>query len=270
VSYAVTSSPVLVLLPPSEGKTPGGDGPPVDLGALSWPELTGTRRKVGNALVRLCRGNPAKARTVLGLSAALDVDREAGALIWESPTMPAGHRYSGVLHDALGYPSLPAAARRRAAGSVVVFSGLWGASRPTDLIPAYRIGIGTRLPRMMGLPATWHTALRRALDDEIADVGALDLRSTGYHQMYRPSATAATRLVAVRVMGPDGRRPAPSFQSKVAKGALVAAMLRRGLPSVDALLAVAPALTLDAEPAGDGSVVVRVMWEGTTPPIVTA
>lgn len=251
---------MLVLLPPSEGKTPGGTGPPVDLASLSWPELTDTRRRVGEALVRLCRGNPAKARAVLGLSEALDADRAAGALIWESATMPAGHRYSGVLHDALGYPMLPAAARRRADASVVVFSGLWGATRPGDQIPAYRIGIATMLPRLAGLPATWHRALHQALDETIRDEGAIDLRSTGYRQMYRPSAAAAARLVAVRIVGPDGTRPAPSFQSKVAKGALVAAMLRRGLPSVKGLLAVTPGLDLGAEQAADGSVIVRCAW----------
>jgi uncharacterized protein len=260
---------VLVLLPPSEGKTPGGTGAAVDLASLSWPELTATRRKVGDALVKLCEGNPVRARKWLGLSEALDADRAADALIWTSATMAAGRRYSGVLHDALGYPSLPAAARRRADSSVVVFSGLWGATRPSDEIPAYRIGIGTRLPRMSGLPATWHASLRKALDETVRQEGALDMRSTGYHQMYRPSPAAAAQLVAVRITGPDGRRPAPSFQSKVAKGALVAAMLRRGLPSVTALLAVAPSLTLNAERTNDGSVVVRVMWTGTTPPIVT-
>jgi cytoplasmic iron level regulating protein YaaA (DUF328/UPF0246 family) len=260
---------VLVLLPPSEGKTAGGAGLPVDLAAMSWPELTPTRRKIGDALVRLCRANPAKARDVLGLSEALDADRAADALIWESPTLPAGSRYCGVLHDALGYPSLPAAARRRADASLVVLSGLWGATRTTDLIPAYRIGIGTRLPRMSGLPATWHGALRRAIDASIADEGALDLRSTGYQQMYRPSAAAAGRLVAVRITGPDGHRPAPSFQSKVAKGALVGAMLRRGLPSIENVLAVAPSLALDAEQVSEVSIVLRLAWEGTTPPIVT-
>ncbi|HEX3906726.1 MAG TPA: peroxide stress protein YaaA [Mycobacteriales bacterium] len=260
---------MLVLLPPSEAKTPGGDGPPVDLAALSWPELTATRRKVGNALVRLCTGNPKRARTILGLSEALDDDRESGAHIWESPTLPAGHRYAGVLHDALGYPTLPAAARRRADATVVVLSGLWGATRPTDLIPAYRIGIGTKLPRLAGLPATWHTALGHALDDEVRRDGALDLRSSGYSLMYRPSRGAAARLVTVRITGPDGKRAAPSFQSKVAKGAVVAAMLRRGVPSVDNLLAVAAGVGLGAEQVDDSSFVVRVMWEGTTPPIVT-
>jgi hypothetical protein len=46
-------------------------------------------------------------------------------------------------------------------------------------------------------------------------------------------------------------------------------MLRRGVPSVDNLLAVAAGVGLDAQQVDDGSLVVRVMWEGTTPPIVT-
>ena len=34
---------VLVLLPPSETKQPGGDGPPLDLTTLSAPQLTPLR-----------------------------------------------------------------------------------------------------------------------------------------------------------------------------------------------------------------------------------
>ena len=37
--------PVLVLLPPSETKAPGGDGSPLRLDTLSHPELTPTRRR---------------------------------------------------------------------------------------------------------------------------------------------------------------------------------------------------------------------------------
>ncbi|MGN6475047.1 MAG: YaaA family protein, partial [Mycobacteriales bacterium] len=169
---------MLILLPPSEGKAPGGDGPAVDLAALSWPELTTKRQKVLLSLTSVCRRSPAKARALLGLSAALDGDRAANAEVDTSPTMPAGHRYTGVLHDALGYQTLPTAARRRADRSIVVFSGLWGAVRPTDQLPAYRIGIGTNLPRIGPLPTYWRAALNQALDDEIATNGALDLRSS--------------------------------------------------------------------------------------------
>jgi cytoplasmic iron level regulating protein YaaA (DUF328/UPF0246 family) len=250
---------VLILLPPSEGKVRGGDGPPVDLATLSWPELTSTRERVARTLVTVCRGNPVRARERLGLSVALDDDRAANAELRESPTLPAGHRYAGVLHDALGYPSLPASARNRADGSVVVFSGLWGATRPTDRLPAYRIGIGTSLPRTTALPSLWRAPLTRALDRLVATEGAIDLRSSGYSQMYRPSPAALPGCIDVRIAGPDGKRAAASYQGKVAKGRLVRELLRAGPPSLDGLVAAAATLGLDADSTADGrSVVVRL------------
>jgi len=44
---------VLVLLPPSETKAPGGDARPLRLDALSHPELTPARRKLIDELVTL-------------------------------------------------------------------------------------------------------------------------------------------------------------------------------------------------------------------------
>lgn len=246
---------MLILLPPSEGKARGGDGPPVDIGSMSWPELTATRERVARTLVKMCQGNAAIARKRLGLSEALDDDRAANAELLDSPTMAAGHRYCGVLHDALGYPTLPAAARRRADVSVVVLSGLWGATRPTDLLPAYRIGIGTQLPRTGPLPTLWRKPLVRALDDLVATEGAIDLRSSGYALMYRPIAATAPRVIDVKITGPDGTRAAASYQSKVAKGRLVREMLRSGTPSVDALLAAATRIGVDAATDRAGVVV---------------
>jgi cytoplasmic iron level regulating protein YaaA (DUF328/UPF0246 family) len=248
---------VLILLPPSEGKSPGGSGPPVDLASLSWPELTAHRQQVLTALVAVCRRSHAKARTLLGLSAALDSDRQADAEADTSPTMAAGHRYTGVLHDALGYPSLGAAARRRADSSVVVFSGLWGAVRPTDRLPAYRMGIGTKLPRIGPLPTFWRGALYDALDEEIAGSGALDLRSSGYLQMYRPSPEAAAKIVTVTITGADGSRAASSYQSMVAKGRLVRALLESPMAKRSPVVAAAESIGLQAE-AREASLVVKL------------
>lgn len=246
---------MLVLLPPSEGKARGGDGPPVDIAALSWPELTATRVRVARALVAVCRGDAARARARLGLSLALDEDRAANAELLESPTMPAGERYCGVLHDALGYPTLSAAAKTRADNAVVVLSGLWGVTRPTDQLPAYRIGIATQLPRLGTLPSLWRKPLHLALDDLVATESAIDLRSTGYSQMYRPSPAAAPQLIDVRITGPDGKRAAASYQSKVAKGRLVREMLRKGAPSTDGLLAAAEGIGVVAANERKGIVV---------------
>jgi hypothetical protein len=171
--------------------------------------------------------------------------------------MPAGHRYAGVLYDALGYPSLPGPARRRADHHLVVLSGLWGATRPTDHLPAYRIGITTRLPGIGPLPTLWRPPLLEALDAAIAAAGALDLRSSGYSQMMQPSPSATGALVTVRITGPEGTRSAPSYASKAAKGTLVREMLRGGAPGVSSLLHAAAALGFDAT-ADDDHVTVRV------------
>jgi cytoplasmic iron level regulating protein YaaA (DUF328/UPF0246 family) len=259
---------VLILLPPSEGKARGGEQPPVDIAALSWPSLTSSRERVARALVATCQGNPKKARDRLGLSEALDADRAANAELLTSPTMPAGQRYVGVLHDALGYPTLAAAARRRADASVVVFSGLWGATRPPDLLPCYRIGIGTQLPRIGPLPTYWRRPLTAALDAVVAAEGAIDLRSSGYAQMYRPSAAATASVIDVRITGPDGKRAAASYQSKVAKGRLAREMLRRGTPDLEGLLAAAATIGVEADGDTSGVVVqLRAGWGlvGTKP-----
>src|SRR3954468_4003570 len=65
----VPFSVVLVLLPPSETKHPGGDGAPLDLGTLAAPELTPIRAELVEAVVSLSADVPA-ARTALGLSPA--------------------------------------------------------------------------------------------------------------------------------------------------------------------------------------------------------
>ncbi|MBJ7452990.1 MAG: hypothetical protein JHC71_13045, partial [Blastococcus sp.] len=58
---------MLVLLPPSETKHPGGDGSPLDLAALSAPELTGVRTELVEALVKLA-GDVPSSRAALGVS----------------------------------------------------------------------------------------------------------------------------------------------------------------------------------------------------------
>src|SRR3954463_6803209 len=98
---------VLVLLPPSEAKAPGGDGGPLDLAALTAPELTPVRTELLDALVKLSADPPA-ARTALGLSPRQDDEIARNGDLWTAPTRPAIERYTGVLYDALDVPPSPA------------------------------------------------------------------------------------------------------------------------------------------------------------------
>lgn len=219
---------MLVLLPPSESKSPGGDGPPLDLEALSWPSLTPVRERLLAALVGLS-ADPAASRTALGLGPAGDAEIAANALLRTAPTVPALDRYAGVLYDALSPATLEPSARARADRHVVVTSALFGAVRGGDPVPAYRLSAGSRLPGLGGLAALWRPALAAALDPVLeAEAGVVvDLRSTACAGLWRPARPLAARLLRVRVLSeaPDGSRSVVSHANKDAKGRLTRVLL---------------------------------------------
>jgi len=69
---------VFVLLPPSETKAPGGDGPALDLRTLAFPQLAPLREQLITALVDVCADPPA-ARRALGVTSSKDNDIAATA-----------------------------------------------------------------------------------------------------------------------------------------------------------------------------------------------
>ncbi|MGQ0575119.1 MAG: peroxide stress protein YaaA [Pseudonocardia sp.] len=203
---------MLVLLPPSETKLDGGDGAPLDLDALSFPELGATRRELVDELVKLAADLPA-ARAALGLSQRQDAEVERNAALWRAPTRPALHRYTGVLYEALDAGSLRGAAAARARARLVVGSALFGLVRAGDPIPTYRLSAGSALPGSPTLAARW----RGALEPVLAGTGELvvDLRSGSYAALGRvPGAVRATVLAE----HPDGRRTVVSHFNKAHKG----------------------------------------------------
>ena len=221
---------MLILLPPSEGKTAPGDGAaPVDLDALSFPELTGDRVDLLAALVRLCRTAPEAAATALGLGPTQAADVERNAVLPQAPAAPAREVYSGVLYDARGLRSLRGGTARRADASVLITSGLWGLLRPSDAIPAYRLGGGVSLPGVGPLAAFWRRPLGKSLPAAAGDELIVDLRSSTYAGFWRPPADLAARTVVVRVLHEhDGRRTVVSHHNKATKGRIVRRLLQDG------------------------------------------
>jgi uncharacterized protein len=218
---------VLVLLPPSEGKATGGDGPAVELAALSLPGLTEARTAVLEELAALCAGDEEKAAEVLGLSPGLRGEVAKNAGLRQAPTRPAGEIYTGVLYDALGLASLSAPARRRAERTLLVFSGLWGAVRPGDRIPSYRCSMGVRLPAAGALAAYWRGPMAKVLPEAAGDGLVLDLRSAAYAGVWKPRGEAARRTATVRVLQARTRKVVSHF-NKATKGRLARALLEAG------------------------------------------
>jgi cytoplasmic iron level regulating protein YaaA (DUF328/UPF0246 family) len=189
---AATVRCVLVLLPPSETKRGGGDGSPLRLDLLAHPELNPLRAELLDELVKLA-GDPVAARAALGLSPQQDREVARNAELWTSPTVPALHRYTGVLYDALDIGSLRRAAAVRARRRLVVGSALFGLLTADDPVPAYRLSAGTALPGRGTLAAAWRPSLEPVLAAVAAQELVVDLRSGSYAALARvPGAVTVT------------------------------------------------------------------------------
>jgi cytoplasmic iron level regulating protein YaaA (DUF328/UPF0246 family) len=244
---------VLVLLPPSETKSDGGTGSPVDLTQLWLPQLAPTRETVLAALVELAHDVPAS-RAALGLGANRTDEIDRNRALRTAPTRPAIERYTGVLYDALNASGFTKAQRARANQRLAIGSALFGVVRATDAVPAYRLSGGSTIPGLPSLRALWKPQLADAITGA-ADGLVVDLRSGMYQQLGPvPGAVTATVLTEQS----DGSRTVVSHFNKHHKGLLARALtITRAEPAdARAVAAVARKAGLRAEVASPSEVVI--------------
>lgn len=227
---------MLLLLPPSEGKTEPSGGDPVDLDSLAFADsLGGARRTLISALEGLVSEDRDDAVRMLGISPgqAGDVDRDAE--LATAPAGPAIDVYSGVLYDRLDYATMSAGAKKRARSDLLIASALWGVLRPADRIPWYRCAMKAKLPGVGGLAAHWRPLLVEAFESAGIDrEGSLvvDFRSGAYSAAWKPKAA---ELVSVRAFTEtDGIRKPVSHMAKAVRGEVARIALEAGERSPDA------------------------------------
>jgi uncharacterized protein len=181
---------VLLLLPPSQGKSAPERGRRAGLSTLAYPRLRDARERLIDA-----------------------VDPELRA----APAIPAAELYSGVLFASLGLADLPW-------DGVLIASALWGVVRPGDRIPAYRLDMSAKPAGIGGLAAYWREPLRAALPDRGL---VLDMRSGSYAAAWQPRR--GTHL-AVRgfTESPDGQRKVITHMAKRVRGELARLVLEAG------------------------------------------
>ena len=217
---------MLVLLPPSEGKSAPRRGKPLDLSQLDFPVLTPARERVLGVLVELCEGDPDVAAKTLGLGGTQADLVALNRTLRAAPTARADQVYSGVLYDALDVATLSSAAKRRATARLAVTSSLFGMVRPTDRIPAYRLSGDATLPGLGSVGAVWRDSLGPAMADAIGGGLLVDLRSGMYAAFWRP---VDVKVATVRVLHEHlGRRQVVSHFNKATKGRIVRALLEAG------------------------------------------
>jgi len=138
-------------------------------------------------------------RLLAAPSLAGEVERNARLL--ELPVRPVLEVYTGTFHEGFDAATLSPAARKRAARGLVVASALWGALRPVDRIPPYRLNICSRLVGMDRLEPAWRTVLPDVLAAAAGPRGVVfDVRSLSYQAIGMP-AGLGDRTVVLRIAG---------------------------------------------------------------------
>lgn len=220
---------MLIVLPPSEGKTRPESGPALDLETLSSPRLNRTREQLINALVRLSSTKRAAEILELGPKQVDDIARNAR--LRGEPTAPAIDVYTGVLYSELGWATLEAAAQERGRSSLAIASALFGLLRPHDAIPAYRMSGSVSLPRLGTVASRWKPVVPKALVELAEGELVLDLRSGTYVALGQAPAGSVTLRVLTEA---NGRRSIVSHSNKSTKGQIVRQLLAEGVEAKDA------------------------------------
>lgn len=211
---------MLILLPPSEGKTEPETGEAVNLDSLAFAEeLCEQREKLLDAFDPSLR---------------------------DAPAAPAAEVYTGVLFGRLELPKLG----KRARGRVLIASALWGFVRPDDRIPYYKFPPKTKLKGIGAPAAYWRPALAEAMPDKEREL-VVDMRSGAYTSFWKPKRAP---LLAVRAFTEqDGERKAVSHMAKAVRGDIARALLQAKKPPKDpeGAAAIARAAGFTVELGGD-------------------
>ena len=210
---------MLVLLPPSETKRAGGDGPPLAAATLCFPELEPLRKELVDELVVLAADVPAS-RAALGLSPRQDGEIERNAELWTSATAPAltGTPACCTTRSTRGRSAAPRPPAPDPAGHRIGAVRAAARHRPGAGVPPLR-GVGA--PGRPTLAARWRPLLDPVLAALAAGETVVDLRSGSYAALGRAPGAVTVNVLAERA---DGGRAVVSHFNKAHKGRLARAL----------------------------------------------
>lgn len=248
-----------ILLPPSAGKTTKESTNHLQLEKLWQAEhLTQTRRQLIDDVQNTALLADAAQIFKLGPKNAHEISQNLE--VYDAPALAAWQLYDGVLYEAAkfaqifssGEPSQgsqgqvgnhrgdqrqgsqgqgnqPQGGQRQLEELTLVFSALFGPVRLTDLITPHRLSGSVKLPGQGSVASIWSKALKELLTQQLSGHVVVDLRSSEYGAMYRPTRGSDCLLLNIgvaKVNPATGKRSVVSHWAKHTRGLLAGALLR--------------------------------------------
>jgi uncharacterized protein len=234
----------VILLPPAEGKQPGGNPFAPDMFDYRtsntfnyFNELNPQRRKLINKLQSTIRDGEVDLENLFGVKGdTLEEAVQANLEIFKGALMATLDRYSpGVMFKSMDFGGLPTGAQRRLLENGIIFSGVFGMLRPDDLIPNYRLKMDASLPEIGKVSQYWKPYLSPILNRRIEDKIVWNLLP-GIHEDAWQDEHTYRQMVYVKFYDEiGGERKAVTHNVKPLRGQLVNFIVRETAESIEAL-----------------------------------
>jgi len=146
----------------------------------------------------------------------------------EQAARPAIQAFRGDVYTGLDADTLEQGDLSFAQDHLRILSGLYGVLRPLDLMRAYRLEMGTRLPTRRGktLYDFWGDRVAAALDQESAGEPIVNLASNEYYEVVARPGAASPVVSPVFHDEKNGTYKVISFFAKRARGAMARHLIR--------------------------------------------
>ena len=250
-----------ILLPPSAGKTTKESTNHLQLEKLWQAEhLTQTRRQLIDDVQNTALLADATQIFKLGPKNAHEISQNLE--VYDAPALAAWQLYDGVLYEAAKFAQIfsygacaqdgqgqgqgnqpqgsgqgqggqsqadqPQGGQGQLEELTLVFSALFGPVRLTDLITPHRLSGSVKLPGQGSVASIWSKALKELLTQQLSGHVVVDLRSSEYGAMYRPTRGSDCLLLNIgvaKVNPATGKRSVVSHWAKHTRGLLAGALL---------------------------------------------
>jgi hypothetical protein len=228
---------MLLLLSPAKTL----DMTPVSTAATQARLLDDTA-ELAKLLKKKSRGDIQDLMHVSEKLADLNYDRfqEFSLPLTDETAKPAGLAFRGDVYTDLEADTFTAAEWERANRQIRILSGLYGILRPSDLMLAYRLEMGTRLTSKRGknLYEFWGDRITDIINTDLADAGydlVLNLASQEYFKSVNTDQLNGRLLTAHFKEAKDGKYRVVAFNAKRARGRMANLITKEDITTAEPL-----------------------------------
>lgn len=232
-----------ILLPPAEGKNPGGNPFAPDMFDYRssstfnyFSDLNPERRQLITQLQAIIETGEGL-EALFGVKGdALAEAIEANNNVFNAPLMSALDRYSpGVMYKAMDFAGLPTGAQRRLLENAIIFSGLFGLLRPDDLIPNYKLRMDASLPEIGKVSKYWRTHISDLLNETLKEHTVWNLLPNMHRDAWDDDHSYKIMIDVLFFDEKNGERKAITHGVKPLRGQMVNYIVREMIEDVEDL-----------------------------------